>query len=69
MKGIGRIKQQIVLMYSNCDICKLVNESHQLNETLTLHFIRPGSNDNAWESLIEVTKDSETAKVRNPKYR
>ena len=56
-------------MYSNCDICKLVNESQQLNETLTLHFIRPGSNDNAWESLIEVTKDSETAKVRNPKYR
>ena len=26
---------------------------------------RPGSNDNAWESLIEVTKDSETAKLES----
>ena len=25
---------------------------------------RPGSNDNAWESLIEVTKTSETAKLQ-----
>ena len=26
---------------------------------------RPGSNDNAWESLIEVTKDSETQKLES----
>jgi hypothetical protein len=25
---------------------------------------RPGSNDNAWESLIEVTKTSETSKLQ-----